>query len=221
MKGKRASGTPVRRGRFESFKSLLSPSLRARSPSVPKVEDEPYTPVTPADISLIDVEPIVLPSTPTIYDHPLATSHSRSPSTISRGLSPPPRPKRQPSQQRRSRSPSQRHFIDPAKWAEISISAAELVSRFGEGNVLFYPSAPSMTMSTGRDSFETRSDSLDEARTVGDESFIELEDECTPLRQTVDKDLDIEVSRDSMATASMISFSKWPLPPQCDRFLAQ
>jgi hypothetical protein len=219
MKGKRASGTPVRRGRFESFKSLLSPSLRARSPSVLKVEDEPYTPVTP-DISLVDVEPIVLSSTPTIYDHPFGTSRSRSPSTISRGLSPPPRPKRQPSQGR-SRSPSRRQFIDPAKWAEISISAAELVSRFGEGNVLFYPSAPSMSISTGRDSFETRSDSLDEARTVGDESFIELEDECTPLRQTVDKDLDIEVSRDSMATASMISFSKWPLPPQCDRFVAQ
>ena len=176
-----------------------------------KVKDEPYTPVTP-DTSLIDVAPIVLLTTPPIYDHPYATS---APSTVSRGLPPPPRPKRQSSQQR-SRNPRRGHFIDPVKWAEISISAADLVSRFGEANVVFYPSAPSMSISTERDSFES-----DEARTVGDESLIELENECTPLKQTVDNKMDIEVSRDSMATASLISFSKWPLPPQCDRFLAQ
>jgi hypothetical protein len=211
MKANRTSGTSLRRGRFGSLKSLLSPSLRARSPPVSKVKDEPYTPVTP-DTSLIDVAPIVLLRTPPIYDHPYAISHFRSPPPpiVSRGLSPPPRPRRQPSQQR-STSPRRGHFIDPVKWAEISISAAELVSRFGEANVLFHPSAPPMSISTGRDSFES-----DEARTVGDESFIELEDECTPLRQTAGKNLDIEVS-----TASLISFSEWPLPPQCDRFLAK
>jgi hypothetical protein len=74
-------------------------------------------------------------------------------------------------------------------------------------------------MSTGRHSFE--SESVDDVRAVEDESFIELEDECTPLRQRVDKEIDIEVSKDSMATESLISFSKWPLPPQYDRFLAQ
>lgn len=98
-----------------------------------------------------------------------------------------------------------------------------MIAQFGDGKLLFYPSPPATF--TARDSFEVQSVSSDGTRTIGEESLIELPDECTPLRPSsrnvlADRmqDKDIDISRSSMGTASMISFSKWPLPPQCDRF---
>ncbi|KAG8832998.1 hypothetical protein FRC17_000191 [Serendipita sp. 399] len=150
-------------------------------------------------------------------------SYSKTSSSDGDNLQPPPRPNRKSisstlakfrgSIRRRRSSPG----IDPAKWAEISISAADLIRNYGRENV-FFPHPTRISI-----------DSLDEDSgvlvTPGEESFVDLSDESLLGHHPVDHGgfnangrLLEGSSFVSSLNASMASFSKWPLPPHCNHF---
>lgn len=125
-------------------------------------------------------------------------------------LSPPPRPKRfsfmsgdSRIMQKSKAKGDHSNSIDPAKWAEISISAAELVSHFGRENVIFASALP-----------ESSHEDFVEEGMKSDSG----EDECVPLYsplQNREHETDFSITTSS---GSMTSLSKWPLPPQYERF---
>ncbi|KAG8759444.1 hypothetical protein FRC14_005924 [Serendipita sp. 396] len=139
-------------------------------------------------------------------------------------LMPPPRPKRKSvgssliklrgSIRKRRPSPG----IDPAKWAEISISAADLIRVYGRENVAFPPPINRVSI-----------DSLDDDSGMvifapGKESFIELSDDSSLNHSLYGGQHNMNgqmlegSSLISSLNASMASFSKWPLPPHYNHF---
>jgi hypothetical protein len=106
--------------------------------------------------------------------------------------------------------------IDPAKWAEISISASDLVRDYGRENVIFGAALECPS-----------DDSLEEGYKSGDFSFFEMEDGCGPLQCSPytrgniprSKSHEVDLSATVSSTAgSMTSLSKWPLPPHYEKF---
>lgn len=192
----------------------------------PREEDDTFI----SSDSSIDMEyPRQASSFPVLHDHPFDTQQfTRGSQSFSRpldinSLPPPPRPKRAsinptnppltPKANPRVRSlPG----IDPAKWAEISISAADLVRQYGHENVIFTAA------------LECRSDdSLEKELGLGELSFFEMEDACGPLQsssctggkifRSKSHEVELSVTTSSMP-GSMTSLSKWPLPPHYEKF---
>jgi hypothetical protein len=165
---------------------------------------------------------------PLLRDHPFATPDcTRGSQSFSRSLdinilSPPPRLKRASIDATNPLVPRKANTqvhglpgIDPAKWAEISISAADLVREYGRENVRFGAA------------LECPPEDLLKEEKNGDLSFFEMEDECGPLQssphtvgwipRSKSHEVDLSARVSSMA-GSMTSLSKWPLPPHYEKF---
>jgi hypothetical protein len=188
-----------------------------------------------------------------------STSESRSLNTVRSSLLPPPRPTRKP---RRIKDPfkatkPKRYLwnsaktphdpplgtgIDPARWAEMSISAAELVQKYGKENVVF-GATPQSQCADGDESFIPFGSFEDFGEESSEETDTEDEDVASPLHvstsipissspspykrsisqdqsfqsQSLSQELDFSLARNSRAD-SVTSFSKWPLPPTYDKF---
>jgi hypothetical protein len=212
------------RGRFGFLKSLLHlDKMQPITSAGPREEAGTFVSYD----SSMDMEyPRQGSSFPILHDDPFDTpdftcgSRSFSRPLDINSLSPPPRPRRTPINptnprvrcKANSRAPGS-PGIDPAKWAEISISAADLVRQYGRENVIFGAA------------LECRSD--EEEPGLGELSFFEKEDECGPLQsssytggkilQSKSHEVDLSVTTSSMA-GSMTSLSKWPLPPHYEKF---
>lgn len=167
-----------------------------------------------------------------MIEHPfslpeLTFSSSQKRSSDLSSLLPPPRAKRGPVStlprwsllDKQAHTASTRTSIDPAKWVEISISAADLVRIYGRENVIIqnadeYPSSDLEKEDVGTD-------------VHAQESFMEMDDEVSSLPSSLEcksvphQALDVagsSVVTESSFVGSMASFSKWPLPPQCEQF---
>lgn len=196
--------------RWNSFKqsSLVDHSILATTPDNSISVEFPYTFSMMSDG--VTVTPDLTMGSPSY-------STSVDPAT----LSPPPRPKRTsftPNNSMslsRANAGSHRTTIDPAKWAEISISAADLVSQIGRENIVFESASPP----------HSDTDSLEEEIPTSS-SLLERDDECGPLHglhSSPYAGISISHGEDSSAivdsmVGSMTSLSKWPLPPNYQRF---
>ena len=218
--------SPLKKGtssRLTALKALLRPEKLQRTSSIGHSGNEKVS--TMGSNGSRSVKSPFSFSTGELNDHALATpdltlgSHSFTPSIDLNTLSPPPRPKHASFVLRRSNTvyktkAKEYHSpnIDPAKWAEISISAADLVSHFGRENVLF--ASASLTDS------QSDEESVEEMMITGDSSFFERDDECGSLHSSplVEKTgVDPSITASSMV-GSMTSLSKWPLPPLYEKF---
>jgi len=215
------------RNRLGFLKPLLQlGKTRLSTPSTdPGKEDVSFS-ATP-DTSLCVEYPRQASDLPVLCDHPFGspqwTIRSQSFAEIDI-LPPPPRHRHEPIKRNNrpfscnvERGGRSLPGIDPAKWAEISISASDLVRQYGRGNLVFgaAPKCPS------DDSLEGEQEGL------GDLSFFEMELECGPLQSSpcagnkILQSQSYEIGMSSMASSmvgSMTSLSKWPLPPHYEKF---
>lgn len=186
------------------------------------------------------------PPRPIFIDHPYGRTSGQDGMSESRffnakrssidcnQLCPPPRPKRAfsdtyPAKLRKPPKKSGKAGIDPAKWAEISISAADLVNQFGRENVLCYPSPIHFS-----DSSSEEEDQESKIKVPGkgirpkeapvfvspeEWSFLGIPPSSPLGDRGGPREVDLSIIRSSMA-GSMASLSKWPLPPHYEKFEA-
>jgi hypothetical protein len=202
---------------------------------------------TSLDISASTIQ--FSPPEPVFIDHPYgragnpyraSESHfflaRRIPISLENGeLRPPPRPKRafsdtHPVKLRKAPKRNRKPGIDPAKWAEISISAADLVNQFGKENVRFYPSASYFSEGSSEEEEDNENKikvpsrgtpSKGKATIVPQEDWSFLSITASPQlgARGGRREVDLSIVRSSMA-GSMASLSKWPLPPHYEKFEA-